>query len=244
MCEKENWKDINGFKCYQISNLGNVKSFKKHKYGKILKLLTDSRGYYVINLCNNGMYQKLVHRLVAEHFLDAVEGQYIVNHKDLNKLNNCVDNLEWCTTRHNVSHYYKNIDCYSNYTGVSKVNDKFRAAIEIENKKYNLGCYADEKVAAYAYKKALSVYNSEGKESFINYLSELLDIKSSKYKGVSYDKSRGKWRADAKHNGNTIISKRCDTEDEAVMLVIQSYVDNNKPLHRTHKKYLENKLGK
>lgn len=130
----ENWSKIEGFECYEVSDLGNVRSFKTHKKGKLLKLIIDNRGYYIVNLCNNGTHQKLVHRLVAEQFIENVKGVNIINHKDLNKLNNRVDNLEWCTSRQNISHYYQSIDCYSNFTGVIKAGDKFRATIVIEGK--------------------------------------------------------------------------------------------------------------
>ena len=110
---KEKWKDIKGFENYQISNLGNVKTkeryyinnlgYKVHIKEKLMKF-SERSGYYVVNLRKNGIrYSKQVHRLVAENFLPSIENKKIVNHKDFNKKNNCVDNLEWCTQQENVS---------------------------------------------------------------------------------------------------------------------------------------------
>lgn len=105
---KEIWKDIKGFEgLYQVSNLGNVKSFRQSsKYGKpkefLLKPSVANTGYCQITLYGNGSRKKLlVHRLVAEAFLENPDNLPNVNHKDENRTNNCVSNLEWCTTAYN-----------------------------------------------------------------------------------------------------------------------------------------------
>lgn len=105
----EIWKDVDGYEgLYQISNLGNVKSFRgSTKFGKpkelILKPSTINSGYHVVTLYSeNGKKRKFqIHRLVAEAFIENPEGFPCVNHKDENKTNNCVDNLEWCTYQYN-----------------------------------------------------------------------------------------------------------------------------------------------
>lgn len=98
----EIWKDIKNYEgLYQISNLGNVKSYHKRSNGNLLKL-PIKRGYYQVGLRKNGTrkyYQ--VHRLVAETFIENKDNLPQVNHKDENKLNNNVDNLEWCTVSYN-----------------------------------------------------------------------------------------------------------------------------------------------
>lgn len=108
----EVWENIEGFNgVYQISNLGRVKSFKKNKFinGKILKLETSNRyGYLRISLRRQGQEKKyLIHRLVAKAFIYKGNGN-IVNHKDGNKQNNNVNNLEWCTRSENDLHAFKN----------------------------------------------------------------------------------------------------------------------------------------
>ena len=96
----EIWKDIKGYESiYQVSNLGSV---KRVSTGRILKGGTDSMGYRVVSLRKNPTQKtKTVHRLVAEAFLPNPDNLPCINHKDENKQNNRVDNLEWCTYSYN-----------------------------------------------------------------------------------------------------------------------------------------------
>lgn len=100
----EIWKDIKGYKgLYQVSNLGRVKSFY-FKKEKILKLRFTGRYYQAILTKNGKQKSYLIHRLVAIHFIPNPKNLPTVNHKDENKANNNVDNLEWCTQMYNI-HY-------------------------------------------------------------------------------------------------------------------------------------------
>lgn len=105
---QEIWKDVDGYAgLYQVSNLGRVKSFKQSwKYGKpkefILKPSLINSGYHVVTLYQKDKKEKFqVHRLVASTFIPNPLNLPCVNHKDENKLNNCADNLEWCTYQYN-----------------------------------------------------------------------------------------------------------------------------------------------
>lgn len=102
---EEKWKDIKDYEgLYQVSNCGRIKSlinnnFKyKHKKEIILKQYLRTGYMNVILYDFNGKPKtKRVNRLVAQTFIPNTENKPTVNHKDENKLNNCVDNLEWAT---------------------------------------------------------------------------------------------------------------------------------------------------
>lgn len=97
----EEWKLIDGTEYYFISNLGRVMS-KKYGKPKVLKA-SKCKKYYSVNLKVNGVYHGCtIHRLVANAFLEPCEGKNYVNHKDENKHNNKVENLEWVTAKENA----------------------------------------------------------------------------------------------------------------------------------------------
>ena len=109
---KEIWKDVKDYEgLYQVSNLGNVRKLRfinnianKEKIFMITPQLINS-GYYKVMLSKNGGYKnKTLHRLVAETFIPNPENKPQVNHKDGNKLNSNVDNLEWVTNSENSAH--------------------------------------------------------------------------------------------------------------------------------------------
>lgn len=106
---KEVWVDVRGFEgIYQISNHGNLKSFKGKPEGRILSNKNKTGWYFSATLKHNEKFKSVkVHRLIAEHFLDANDTNLVVNHKDGNKQNNHVFNLEWVTPSENVRHAMK-----------------------------------------------------------------------------------------------------------------------------------------
>ena len=154
----EIYKDVIGYEgVYQVSNLGNVKSFR---YGKErqMKQSKDSSGYLVIGIrLNNVPKIRRVHQLVAESFLNHTRCGYklVVNHIDFNKTNNKLDNLEIVTQRENSNQ--KHLKSSSKYIGVSwsKSRNKWVALIYLNGKHKNLGRFNDELEASKAYQKAL-----------------------------------------------------------------------------------------
>lgn len=109
---EEIWRDIEGYPNYQISNMGRVKSLSRSDdrgriiKEKILKQRKNRCGYYYVNLYLDGKNykSKTIHRLVCEHFLPNPYNLPQVNHKDEDKQNNCVENLEWCTAEYNSNY--------------------------------------------------------------------------------------------------------------------------------------------
>ena len=102
---EEIWKDIKGYEdLYQVSNLGKIKSLgnNKSRKEKILKPRKNNKGYLYMSLSKNNVKKYyLVHRLVAETFLENPNNYPCVNHKDENPLNNTIYNLEYCTFKYN-----------------------------------------------------------------------------------------------------------------------------------------------
>ena len=100
----EEWKDIEGFPGYRISNSGRVWSKKLRRCLNIPES-NDKDGYLRIGLWNNNeKWMHRVHRLVAVHFIPNPEMKPTVNHKDKNKHNNHVSNLEWHTVAEQNAH--------------------------------------------------------------------------------------------------------------------------------------------
>lgn len=107
----EEWRSIEGYLGYEVSNLGNVRSClnTQHKITNKWKILSprlDRRGYLFVNLYdeNHNMKSIKIHRIVAMEFIPNPYGYKQINHKDENKLNNKVSNLEWCDAKYNVNY--------------------------------------------------------------------------------------------------------------------------------------------
>ena len=116
MKNNEIWKDIKGYEgLYQVSNRGRVKSLW---FGKENILKPGScRGYLHIGLSKNGEYkQYMVHRLVAQAFLSNPNNLSVINHKDENKTNNSIENLEWCDHKYNINFGTRNQRCAEKMT--------------------------------------------------------------------------------------------------------------------------------
>lgn len=98
----EEWKEIKGYEGkYFISNCGRL----KNQYGLIMKPMKCTNGYLTACLWKNNCQQKiLIHRLVAEAFINNPFGYSDVNHIDENKENNVFTNLEWCTHLYNMNY--------------------------------------------------------------------------------------------------------------------------------------------
>lgn len=120
MKRKPFWKDIPGYEgLYQISRRGQVKSLGRKitdnrgritERKDIIKInQVDMRGYYRIQLKKDGILKNFrIHRLIALAFIPNPGKKKCINHKDANKKNNRISNLEWCTHKENIRHAFTN----------------------------------------------------------------------------------------------------------------------------------------
>ena len=118
------WKPIENYNSlYEVNEKGEVRSlyhWNGHKYEKrkkpyILKQTNTTTGYKKVELAKDGKKKSLkVHRLVANAFIPNPMNKPYINHIDGNPINNCVENLEWCTQHENVVHAYE--------TGLKKIS--------------------------------------------------------------------------------------------------------------------------
>ena len=141
--ELEIWKDIKDYEgYYQVSNFGKIKSLDRivkdkgkeryqHLKEKEIHSTDNGRGYQIVSLRKDDKRKnKYVHRLVAEAFIPNPNNLSEVNHKNLNKKDNTVDNLEWCTNVENKRHYLKTDTGKSNILKrQEKVNKKYQERI-------------------------------------------------------------------------------------------------------------------
>lgn len=129
---EDEWRNVVGYEgAYQVSNTGKVRSVdrligNRFVHGKILSDADSGKGYRYVNLRKNNKGKNLfVHRLVAQAFIPNKEGMPEVNHKDEDKANNCVGNLEWCGHVYN-NNYGTKIERMMNSKGWQVTLRKFK----------------------------------------------------------------------------------------------------------------------
>ena len=133
--------DIKGFENYQITDDGRVWSKKSKKFLKPI----DIGGYKRVTLYSDKMHLKFIHRLVAEAFIPNPFNLPEINHKDENKSNNKIENLEWCDRKYNAS-YGKRTQNQINsisktvyqYTKNFELLNVYKSCIEAERNNKNL----------------------------------------------------------------------------------------------------------
>ena len=181
----EEWRPVVGYEgLYEVSNTGQVRSVGRYYVnslgkrfflkGKILRLSDNGRGYLRTTLTKDKKSSsKYIHRLVAEAFILNVDGLPAVNHKNEDKSDNRVENLEWCDNEYNDNYGTRN---------------KRVIETKIEKGYYNPElCYLSKKEHN---RLAMIKYREKNKEKMIEYHREY----SRKYNEKNREKMREYWR--------------------------------------------------
>ena len=146
----EEWRTIEGYEgLYEVSNLGRVRSVDRYVIdslghrrfykGKVLFPVKNNLGYLLVSICCNGKHKMfLVHRLVAQAFLLNPENLTEVNHKDEDKTNNNVENMEWCNRSYNINYGTRN-------TRAKDTNIKNGHWSSLSRKEYRKNYYQENK---------------------------------------------------------------------------------------------------
>lgn len=170
--ENEIWRDVVGFEgLYEVSSLGRVKSlnYNHTKQEKILCQRKNKNGYLQLILCKDGKRKTCtVHRLVGNAFLENPNNLPCFNHKDENKTNNCVDNLEPCTHKYNLN--YKNTQARriasTDYKEISRkrvASTDYKAIVEKRKIDYKaIAAKMDYKAIAEKLSKKVFQYSKNG----------------------------------------------------------------------------------
>ena len=151
-------KPIKNYERYYVSKLGHVFTIGRTSQLKEIAPCKTPKGYLKVWLYKNGKRKMFyIHRLVAQAFLDNPEAFPMVNHKDFDKTNNDVDNLEYCTARYNVICSAIAKKTSSEYLGVTwnKSVRKWQAQYQIGKKKIYIGCFDTQEEAHETYVNAI-----------------------------------------------------------------------------------------
>lgn len=147
-------KQVLWCKDYSVDVCGNVFSNKFNRRIK-LKGSIDRDGYKLVALCKNNKTKTFkVHRLVAEAFIERVDGKNIIDHIDGNPSNNNVSNLRWCTNLENNNFNNRKKDI----TGIRIMpSGNYQARVMIDGKRMSLGTFKTLQEAKDARKKTISI---------------------------------------------------------------------------------------
>ena len=155
---EEEWKQIEDYTDYSVSNLGNVRSNRKMK---LLKLCLDTSGRPFVNIYNKkGRLTRQIARLIAIAFIPNPTNLPIIDHINRNVLDNRIENLRWCSWSENNFNRIQPLGKTSKYKGVSLSREgNWRAVIKVNSKTNSLGTFKTELEGAKAYNDFIVAHN-------------------------------------------------------------------------------------
>ena len=155
----EEFKKIDDYDNYEVSNFGNVRNTNTNR---ILKPRKKREGYYYVGLCKNCTTTNFyIHRLVGYAFIPNPENLREIDHINQDKANNSMSNLRWVSRSNNCRNKPKKQNTSSKYMGVYfyKAAGKYRAEIRINNKQKHIGLYETEEDAGRAFDNFVKQHN-------------------------------------------------------------------------------------
>lgn len=165
--DNENWKTINGFSNYEVSDLGRVRSKPRPKTkGGIMKQYLSSNQFHLeVNLFDDNHKHKnmRVHKLVAGHFLPNYYGKPEIDHRNRNSTDNRVVNLRWCSSSENKLNTKIRSDNTSGIKGVlfDKARNKWKGSIKFDGKVYSKRFNTKEEAIEYRNKLVEEFYDDK-----------------------------------------------------------------------------------
>ncbi len=169
MSNKEVFKDVVGYEgMYQVSNTGRVKSLGRtiqkkngmlyNTKAKMLKLGVTGKGYYGVKLCKGRIKTRTIHQLMAEVFLGHTPNRYkiVVDHKNNDKLDNRLANLQLISPRENSTKDIKRTLPTGVYLKKGNRTNPYYSRIQIKGKREHLGMFKTPELASKAYQNKLN----------------------------------------------------------------------------------------
>ena len=158
---REQWKSVDGFANYEISNCGRVRNATTER---ILKHTDNGKGYLRVSLCKNSkVFNRMFHVIFANAFIENPHNKRCVDHIDGNTKNNCIENLRFATHSENLMNKRGHKNTSSVYKGVSfdKNSGKWVVRIKVDGVYKNMGLFEIEKEAAEVYNAAALKFYKE-----------------------------------------------------------------------------------